>query len=68
MQHKLKADIVGFSKEFYRKYPKQWKVIENHWDEVFPEVEVNINVKAHIRREGYITKPGAMAKEEVKEK
>ena len=24
-QHKMKADIVGFGKEFYRKYPKQWK-------------------------------------------
>ena len=34
--------------------------VENHWDELFSEVEVNINVKAHIRREGYITKPGAL--------
>ena len=65
---KLHADIVDFSKEFYRKYPKQWKVVENHWDEVFSEVEVNINVKAHIRREGYINKPGALPEEEVKEK
>ena len=38
------------------------------WDETFSEVEVNINVEAHIRREGYITKPGALPKAEVKEK
>ena len=68
MQHKLNADIVGFSKEFYRKYPKQKKTIEDHWDEIFPEVEVNINIKAYIRREGFITKPGAMPEKEVKEK
>jgi spore germination protein KC len=68
MQHRLHADIVGFSKEFYRKYPKEWKPVENRWDELFSEVEVNINVKADIRREGYITKPGALPSEEVKEK
>ena len=66
IQHELHVDVVDFCKEFYRKYPKQWKVVENHWGEVFSEVEVNINVKAHIRREGYITKPGALPKEEVK--
>ena len=64
----MKADIVGFAEEFYRKYPKQWKKIENRWDELFSEVEVNINVEAHIRRQGYITKPGACQREEVKEK
>ncbi len=66
MQQKLNTDIVDFSKEFYRKYPKERKTIENHWDEVFPEMEVNINVNAHIRREGYINEPGAMPSEEVK--
>ena len=52
--------LADFSKEFYRKYPKQKKTIENHWDEMFPEVEVNINVDAHIRRQGFINEPGAM--------
>ena len=32
MQHRMKADIVGFGKEFYRKYPKQWKQNENRWE------------------------------------
>ncbi|MCQ6277508.1 Ger(x)C family spore germination protein [Bacillus sp. V3B] len=67
VQHELHADIVDFSKEFYREYPKQWKRVENHWDELFPEVEVNINVKAHIRRRGHINKPGSLPDEEVKE-
>ncbi|WP_078411031.1 Ger(x)C family spore germination protein [Priestia abyssalis] len=67
-QHELKADILGFAKEFHRKYPKQWKQVENRWDEVFPEVEVKIDVEAHIRRQGYINKPGGLLEEEVKEK
>lgn len=68
VQHEMKADIVGFAEEFYRKYPKQWKQVENHWDEKFPEVEVNIDVEAHIRRQGYISTPGGLPEKEVKEK
>ena len=66
MQQKLNADLADFSKEFYRKYPKQKKTIEDHWDEIFPEVEVNINVDAHIRREGFINEPGAMPNNQIK--
>lgn len=66
VQHEQHADIVGFSKEFYRKYPKEWKTVENRWDEQFSEVDVNINVNAHIRREGSINKPGALPQDEVK--
>lgn len=55
-QHKLKLDIIKFGEQFHRKYPKQWKQIEHRWDEVFPEVEVQLDVKARIRRQGYIRK------------
>ncbi|MFF2288684.1 Ger(x)C family spore germination protein [Peribacillus butanolivorans] len=66
-QHK-KADIIGLGKEFYGKYPKQFKKIENHWDEIFAEVEVEVDVVAHIRRQGYIDKPAGMPEKEVKDK
>lgn len=65
-QHELKTDIVGFSDEFHRKYPKQWKQIENQWETKFPDVKVIIDVQAHVRRQGYINKPGGMPQEEVK--
>lgn len=65
-QHELKTDIIGFAEEFHRKYPKQWKRIEKHWDTKFPEVIVDIDVQAHVRRQGYINKPGGMPEEEVK--
>jgi spore germination protein KC len=68
IQDDYHADIVGFSKEFYHRYPKKWKQVEDHWDEVFVNVMVAINVEAHIRREGYINKPGALPNEEVKNK
>lgn len=67
-QHELKADIVDFGEEFHRKYPKQWKRVEKRWGEEFPNVEVNFDVEAHVRRQGYISKPGGMPEEEVKKR
>jgi spore germination protein KC len=63
-----KADILGLGKEFYRKYPKQFNKIENNWDEIFAEMEVEIDVVSHIRRQGYINKPAGLSEEEVKDK
>ncbi|MCQ6278422.1 Ger(x)C family spore germination protein [Bacillus sp. EB600] len=68
VQHKLKVDIVGFADEFYRKYPKQFKRVENRWDEVFPNVRVILDVEAHIRRQGSIIEPGGLPEDKVKEK
>ncbi|MEH7524682.1 Ger(x)C family spore germination protein [Bacillus sp. JJ1503] len=56
-QYDLKADIVGFAKEFHHKYPKEWKRVKHRWDEQFSEVKVEIDVEGHIRREGNINIP-----------
>lgn len=63
-----KADILGLGKDFYRKYPKQFNKVDNHWDEIFAEMEVEVDVAAHIRRQGYINKPAGLSEKEVKDK
>lgn len=67
IQHK-KADILGLGKDFYRKYPKQFNKVDNHWDEIFAKMEVEVDVAAHIRRQGYINKPAGLSEKEVKDK
>ena len=62
-QHKMKADILGFGKEFYRKYPKQWKQNRKSLGSGVPGGGSEIDVEAHIRRQGYINKPGGMPEE-----
>lgn len=57
IQHDLKADINNFAEEFHRKYPRQWKQVENRWEEVFPTVKVHVQVDANIRRQGNINEP-----------
>ena len=67
VQQELKVDVLDFAEIFYRKYPKQLKAVENRWENQFSKVDVDINVQAHIRREGYINAPAAMPAKEVKE-
>ncbi|MBI0581178.1 Ger(x)C family spore germination protein [Neobacillus cucumis] len=52
VQKDMKADVFGFSEAFHRKYPDRWNKEENHWDEIFPNVEVLIKTKSKIRRQG----------------
>ena len=68
VHQEMKVDILEFAEIFHRKYPKQLKAVENRWEEQFLKVDVDINVQAHIRREGYINAPAAMPAKEVKEK
>lgn len=52
-----RVDILDFNKKFHQKYPNQWKEVENHWEEIFPEVETEFIVKAHINGNGFINEP-----------
>ncbi len=52
-QKELQSDIFGFGFELFRKYPKLWnQKYEKEWNEIFPEVPVNIKVDAKIINTG----------------
>ncbi|RCW43466.1 Ger(x)C family spore germination protein [Paenibacillus prosopidis] len=68
VQKEMKVDILGFSEEFQRKYPKEWKKVKKNWDEIFPSVEVTYDIKAFIRRPGMSTTPQGLPEDEVKQK
>ncbi|MFE5324651.1 Ger(x)C family spore germination protein [Paenibacillus sp. NPDC056579] len=68
IQKEAKADVIGFDEAFHRKYPKIWEKSKERWNEIFPRVEVEIDVKAKIRRPGLSTAPQGKPKEEIKEK
>lgn len=57
VQGPLHTDILGFGEAIRRKYPKQWAEIEQNWHQVYPKVEVVVNVQAHIRRRNLTTEP-----------
>lgn len=53
----LNADIFGFGEAVHRADPKVWKELEPRWNEIFPELEVDLVVKANINQVGLIIKP-----------
>lgn len=59
----LNTDIFGFGDTIHQKYPEQWKDLENRWDEVFPNIEVEINVEAKLRLTGKLSRPAGPEQE-----
>ncbi|AIF50342.1 Ger(x)C family spore germination protein [Pelosinus sp. UFO1] len=56
-QKTFKADIFDFGETIHRDYPDEWKNIEESWSEIFPDLEVEVEVHSSIQRIGVISKP-----------
>ncbi|MEN6316475.1 MAG: Ger(x)C family spore germination protein [Clostridiaceae bacterium] len=52
----LNADIYGIGTSVHREYPKEWKELKNRWNELFPDIELDVQVKVHIPATGQIAK------------
>lgn len=66
VQKKMKADILGFAEAFHQAYPQEWNRSKDRWEEIFPQVEVQFDIKAHVRRPGTITTPAGLPESKVK--
>ncbi|MCL5290416.1 MAG: Ger(x)C family spore germination protein [Firmicutes bacterium] len=56
-QQDLRVDVFGFGEAVHRQYPRQWKEMKKNWQDLFPAVQVEVEVDSKIRRTGMITKP-----------
>ncbi|MGH4122113.1 MAG: Ger(x)C family spore germination protein [Clostridium sp.] len=56
-QKKFDADIFGFGEMIHRDYPKEWTHIEGQWNDIFPNLNIEIRVISSLKRPGYISKP-----------
>lgn len=52
MQKTYKADVIGIKENIKKYHPKIWKEVEEDWDTIFQEIEIEINVDSTIRRRG----------------
>lgn len=68
IQNDLNVDIVNFASEFHHFHPKEWEKVKKQWNEKFAEVKLDLDIEAYIRRPGYISTPGGLPEDEVKEK
>ncbi|GAA0432284.1 Ger(x)C family spore germination protein [Lentibacillus halophilus] len=68
VQKGMEADVFNFAEAFHRTYPNQWKKAKNKWEEKFPELEINIQSTAKIRRPGRSTGPQGVPPDKEEQK
>ncbi|HHY28518.1 MAG TPA: Ger(x)C family spore germination protein [Desulfitobacterium dehalogenans] len=51
------SDIFKFGEEFHRKYTQEWPELEQDWDELFPEIEVKLDVSVQLNLIGLSSEP-----------
>ena len=64
---KLNADIFGFGEMLHKKYSSEWKTLKDNWDEIYPTIELNIDVETKIIKTDLLKKPVTPSKEEKKD-
>ena len=52
LQNTYNADVIGIGEHLSKFNPKEWRLIKDHWIEIFPEIKINVIVDAKIRRTG----------------
>lgn len=57
LQKKYNADVVGFINILHQKNPKEWIKAKENWDEMYPNIKINVNAKSVIKRTGLSSKP-----------
>ncbi|MGM0834829.1 MAG: Ger(x)C family spore germination protein [Bacillota bacterium] len=50
------SDIYGFGEILHRSDPKQWKKLENNWNEAFASADIEITVKTYLYGTGMRSK------------
>lgn len=53
---KIDSDIFGFGLAISHEYPREWKRLQNTWEQQFPNVEVDVNAVSKIRRIGLLAR------------
>lgn len=56
-QDELHADLFQFALEFRKHFPKQWKAQSSQWDNIYSNMEVEIEVHTQITGTGKSTTP-----------
>lgn len=60
----LGTDIYGFGRSFHTEHPKEWKELEDRWDALFADMELDVQVKVQIPELGQILKTLEMEEED----
>ncbi|MCM3132467.1 Ger(x)C family spore germination protein [Paenibacillus polysaccharolyticus] len=63
-QREMRTDLFKFAVEFRRYYPKQWKEQEKRWEQIYSELDVDIQIHAQVVRTGKSAGPQGIPDEQ----
>jgi spore germination protein KC len=67
LQKDMKVDVFGFADAIHKKYPSRWRHLKKRWNDVFPDLPVELNITVKVRRPGMNFPPQGVPEQEVKE-
>lgn len=56
VQKELRTDIFGFGNLIHKQNDPLWKSLSENWDTLYPNLEVEVEVKVHIRGSAYLSR------------
>lgn len=65
IQQKYHADILGIGRSIHQQLPKEWDKMKDRWDDIYPDVEVNVIPHVVIENVGVINKPIGVMEEDI---
>ncbi|NMI04055.1 Ger(x)C family spore germination protein [Paenibacillus sp. SZ31] len=65
IQGKYRADILGIGRSIHQHLPKEWDKMKDRWDDIYPDVEVNVIPHVIIENVGVVNKPIGVVEEDI---
>lgn len=56
-KNEFKTDIFQFGRKIYGKYPEEWEKIKKSWSQVYPEVDIKVQVSTKLKSTGMASQP-----------
>ncbi|CQR70687.1 Spore germination protein B3 precursor [Sporomusa ovata DSM 2662] len=57
VQTEYKSDIFGFGQLVHRKYPQEWKNMQDSWDDLFSQATIEVETQTKITKTGKSADP-----------
>ncbi|WP_017691830.1 Ger(x)C family spore germination protein [Paenibacillus sp. PAMC 26794] len=65
IQRKYHADILGIGRSIHQHLPEEWDKMKDRWDDIYPDVEVNVIPHVIIENVGVVNKPIGVVEEDI---
>jgi len=52
LQKEYRSDVLGWGSALHRQLPSLWRQFKERWDDTFPEIEVEVEIRGRVLRSG----------------